>query len=169
MSLSLYQVSVPAFLRGLSVLSELLKKAEAHADEHGIVPDILLGARLAEDMLPLSAQVQRVSDTSKMTVARLCGIEAPKFEDNETSFQQLQERIARTVAFLESVDEAKFVGCGEREIAIAFGSFSQRFTGESYLLTFGLPNFYFHVATAHDILRNQGVKVGKLDYLGAFA
>lgn len=169
MALSLYQVAVPVFLRGLNVLSDLLKKAEAHVDEHGIVHDILLGARLAEDMMPLSAQVQRVSDTAKMTVARLCAIEAPKFEDNEASFQQLQERIAQTVAFIESVDEAQFEGGDEREITLKFGTFNQSFTGQSYLLTFGLPNFYFHVVTAHDILRNQGVKVGKLDYLGAYS
>lgn len=169
MSLSMFQVSVPAFLRALNVLSALLAKGEEHAAAHGIVPDVLLGARLAEDMMPLTAQIQRVSDTAKFCVARLCGIDAPKFEDNEASFQQLQERIANTVAFLKSVNDKQFAGSESREITLTFGPFSQTFTGQDYLLTFVLPNFYFHVTTAYDILRAQGVKIGKLDYLGKYA
>jgi hypothetical protein len=120
-------------------------------------------------MMPLTAQVQRASDASKLCVARLCGIDAPKFEDNEASFQQLQERIANTVAFLKSVNEKQFADSEGREITLTFGQFSQKFTGADYLLTFALPNFYFHVTTAYDILRNQGVKIGKLDYLGKYA
>jgi hypothetical protein len=168
MALSMYQVSVPVFVRGLTVLSELLKKAEAHVEQHGSVPDALISARLAEDMLPLSAQVQRASDTSKMSVERLSGVAAPRFEDNETSFDQLQQRIANTIAYLESVTVAQFDGSEDRVIKLNFGGFPD-FTGASYQLTFALPNFYFHITTAHDILRNQGVKLGKLDYLGAFA
>jgi hypothetical protein len=169
MSLSIYQVSVPAFVRGLGVLADLLRKAEAHVEQHGSVPDAMISARLADDMLPLSAQVQRVSDTSKMSVERLTGVVAPKFEDNETSFDQLQERIANTIAYLESVPETAFAGGEVREITLNFGSFQPAFTGDSYLLTFALPNFYFHLVTAHDILRNQGVAVGKRDYLGPYA
>lgn len=169
MSLSMYQVSIPAFLRGLNALSALLKKGEEHAAAHGVIPDVLLGSRLAEDMMPLTAQVQRASDASKFCIARLCGIDAPQFEDNEASFQQLQERIANTVAFLKSVNEKQFTDSEGREITLTYGQFSQKFTGADYLLTFALPNFYFHVTTAYDILRNQGVTLGKLDYLGKYA
>lgn len=169
MSLTMFQVSVPAFLRALSVLSALLDKGEEHAAAHGIVPDVLLGARLAEDMMPLTAQIQRVSDTAKFCVARLCGIDAPQFDDDEASFQQLRERIASTVAFIKSVNDKQFAGSEACDITLTFGAFSQTFTGQDYLLTFVLPNFYFHVTTAYDILRAQGVKIGKLDYLGKFA
>jgi hypothetical protein len=168
MSLTMSNASVPAFVRGLTVLSTLLKKGEEHAVQAGIAPEVLLGARLAEDMLPLSAQVQRASDTSKFAVQRLSGGEAPKFEDNETSFAQLQERIASTIAYLEGADAAQVDAGAEREVSLKFGSFGANFSGESYLLTFALPNFYFHIVTAYDILRNQGVRIGKLDYLGAF-
>jgi hypothetical protein len=168
MSLTMSKASVPAFVRGLTVLSHLLKKGEEHAAQAGMAPDALLGARLAEDMLPLSAQVQRASDASKFTVQRLSGGEAPKFEDNETTFAELQERIAKTIAYLESVDTAQVDAGTDREVSLKFGSFGASFSGESYLLTFALPNFYFHLVTAYDILRHQGVKVGKLDYLGSF-
>ncbi|SFV06472.1 DUF1993 domain-containing protein [Pseudoduganella namucuonensis] len=168
MSLTMYQASIPAFVRALNVLSALLTKGEEHAAEHGIVPEILLGARLADDMMPLTAQVQRVSDAAKLCIARLTGVDAPKFEDNETSFQQLRERIAKTVAFLEGLSEAQFEGSDERDVTLTFGAFSQSFTGQGYLLTFALPNFYFHVTTAYGILRAQGVKIGKLDFLGPF-
>jgi hypothetical protein len=168
MSLSMSKASVPAFVRGLNVLSHLLKKGEEHAAQAGIAPEAMLGARLADDMLPLSAQVQRASDASKFTVQRLSGGDAPKFADDETSFAQLQERIANTIAYLHSVDAAQIDAGSDREVSLKFGSFGANFTGESYLLTFALPNFYFHVVTAYDILRNQGVNIGKRDYLGAF-
>jgi hypothetical protein len=168
MSLSMYQASVPVFVRALNILSVLLKKGEEHAEANGVEPAILLGARLADDMLPFSAQVQRVSDAAKLATARLAGIEAPRFEDDEVTFQQLQERIDKTVAFLNSVSKAQLADADSREITLKFGTFSQSFTGSDYLLTFALPNFYFHVTTAYDILRNQGVKIGKLDFLGPF-
>jgi hypothetical protein len=168
MSLTMSKASVPAFVRGLTILSTLLKKGEEHAAQAGTEPEALLGARLAEDMLPLTAQVQRASDTAKFAAQRIGGGEAPKFADDETSFAQLQERIASTIAYLQSVDAAQLDAGAEREVTLKFGSFGANFTGESYLLTFALPNFYFHVVTAYDILRNQGVKIGKLDYLGAF-
>nr|WP_229257309.1 DUF1993 domain-containing protein [Duganella callida] len=163
----MYQVSVPVFVRGLQVLSDLLKKAEAHAQQHGAVEGAMISARLADDMLPLSGQVQRASDTSKMTIARIAGVEAPRFEDDETSFDQLQQRIAKTIAYLESVGAEQFEGSEDRVIKLNFGGFPD-FKGSEYLLTFALPNFYFHIATAHDILRNQGVAIGKRDYLGPF-
>jgi hypothetical protein len=163
----MHRVSVSVFVRGLNVLADLLKKAEAYVEQHGSVPDAIISARLADDMLPLSAQVQRASDTSKLSVERLSGVAAPKFEDNETSFDQLQQRIANTIAYLNSVDAAQFDGAEARAIKLNWGKFQPEFTGEDYLLTFALPNFYFHLATAHGILRNQGVPVGKLDYIGA--
>ncbi|WP_374582305.1 DUF1993 family protein [Pseudoduganella sp.] len=166
MSLSMYKVSAPVFVRGLKVMSEALRKAQAHAEAGGKPMDVLLSARLADDMLPLTAQVQRASDTSKLSIERLTGIAAPKFPDNEASFEQLQQRIADTIGYIEGVGEEYFAGSETREVALSFGSFKPTFTGESYLLTFALPNFYFHVVTLHDILRNQGVKIGKIDYLG---
>lgn len=168
MALSMYTISVPVFVRGLKIASALLEKAAAHADEHGVVPEVLLSARLADDMLPLTAQVQRISDTSKASIERIAGVAAPKFQDNEASFAQLQERIANTIVFLESVPASAFEGSDTRTFLMSAGSLRHTFTGESYLLTFGLPNFYFHLTTLHDILRNQGVKVGKMDFLGAF-
>ncbi|NRR32051.1 DUF1993 domain-containing protein [Oxalobacteraceae bacterium] len=167
MSLSMHQVTVPVFLRGLRVLASLLEKGQAHVEEHGIVPDILLGARLADDMMPLTAQVQRASDTSKLSVERLSGVASPRFEDNEASFQQLHERIASTIAYIESVDAAQFENSETREVKLTFGSYQPEFKGDDYLLSFALPNFYFHLVTAYDILRNQGVKVGKRDFLSA--
>ncbi|MDC8759446.1 DUF1993 domain-containing protein [Janthinobacterium fluminis] len=168
MSLSMYQASVPVFVRGLEVLSTLLEKALAHAEEGGILPEVLLGARLAPDMLPLTAQVQRASDTSTLSVERLSGVAAPKFEDSEVSFEQLQERIAKTLAYLNSVSAAQMEASEDRAIALNFGSFQPSFKGDEYLLTFALPNFFFHIVTAHGILRNNEVRVGKLDYLGPY-
>jgi hypothetical protein len=110
--------------------------------------------------------VQRASDASKFATQRLAGIEGPAFPDDETSFAQLQERIANTIAWLESVDPALLDAGNEREVTVKWGATGATFTGESYLLSFALPNFYFHIVTAYDILRNQGVKIGKLDYLG---
>jgi hypothetical protein len=168
MSLSMYQVSAPVFVRGLRVMANLLRKAEEHAEEHGIVPEVLLSARLYEDMMPLTAQVQRASDTSKLSVERLTGVAAPKFPDDEASFAQLQERVANTIAYIDSVAESHFAGSEKREVSLSFGPFKPTFDGEGYLLTFALPNFYFHLVTLHDILRNQGVKVGKIDFLGPY-
>nr|WP_314545449.1 DUF1993 domain-containing protein [uncultured Massilia sp.] len=168
MSLTMSNLTVPVFVRGLRILSTLLEKGEEYAAENGIVPEVLLGARLADDMLPLSAQVQRASDTSKFAAQRIGGGDAPSFADDETSFQQLQERIAKTIAYLESVDTAQLDAGGEREVKVGWMPEGTVFTGESYLLTFALPNFYFHVVTAYDILRHKGVKLGKRDYLGPF-
>ncbi|NNG21466.1 DUF1993 domain-containing protein [Telluria aromaticivorans] len=163
MSITIYKVSVPAFVRGLNVLSTLLTKAEEHSVQAGVAPDSLLDARLVEDMLPLSAQVQRVSDACKFAAQRISGGDAPTFNDNESTFEQLQLRIKRTIDYLESVDAELLNAGGDREVNLNWGP---RFSGESYLLTFALPNFYFHLVTAYDILRHKGVKLGKLDYLG---
>lgn len=169
MSISLHQASIPLFVRGLKNLASLLEKGAAHAAETGIEPSELIEARLAPDMLALAAQVQRTSDTAKLSGERLSGIEAPKMPDDETTFPQLQERIAKTIAYLESLPAAD-VDAGEgRNITLNFGPIKPSFSGADYLFSFALPNFYFHVVTAHDILRHKGVPIGKRDYLGAVA
>jgi hypothetical protein len=167
MSLSIYTASVPVFIRGLEVLGRLLAKAKDHAAEHGIDPQDLVQARLAPDMYNLAEQVQRTSDTSKMTTERLGGGPAPKMADDETTLEQLQDRVQRTIAYLRGVDPVSMEGAESLTLTLPFGDIPP-FTGESFLLTFGLPNFFFHVVTAHDILRSKGVKIGKLDYLGPF-
>ena len=166
MSLTMYRASVPVFIRGLEVLASLLTKAEAHAKEQGVDPATLVEARLAPDMFTLAGQVQRASDASKLAVKRLVAGEAPAFEDTETTLPQLQERIAKTIAYLSSVDAAAFAGSEERAIELKAGPHAINFVGLNYLFEFALPNFYFHVTVAYSILRNQGLKIGKLDYLG---
>ncbi|CAB3775899.1 DUF1993 domain-containing protein [Pararobbsia alpina] len=168
MSLTMYQTSVPVFVRGLKILSTLLGKAQAYTIEHGQDPADLLNARLAPDMLSLIGQVQRASDTSKLSGQRLSGVAAPRFEDTETSFAELEQRIAKSIAYLETLQPAQFEGSESRTIQLNFGEFKPSFTGNSYLLTFALPNFFFHITTAHDILRHNGLPIGKLDYLGTF-
>lgn len=168
MSLSLYQASVPVFIRGLSVLAALLEKGAAHAAANGIDPATLVNARLAPDMYPLSGQVQRASDASKFAVQRLSLVESPKFPDEETTFEQLQKRVADTIAYLRAVPASALDGAEARSITLSFGEFKPQFQGDAYLLTFALPNFYFHVTTAYDILRHVGVPIGKLDFLGPY-
>ena len=168
MSLSMYQASVPAFVRGLNVLAALLQKGADHAAAAGMDPAELINARLAPDMYPLSGQIQRASDASKFAVQRLSRVEAPKFPDEETTFEQLQQRIAATLAYLPGVAADRLDGAEGRKVSLAFGDFKQEFRGDDYLLTFALPNFYFHVTTAYAILRHAGVKIGKLDFLGPY-
>ena len=168
MSLSMYQASVPAFVRGLNVLAALLQKGADHAAAAGMDPAELINARLAPDMYPLSGQIQRASDASKFAVQRLSRVEAPKFPDEETTFEQLQQRIAATLAYLQGVAADRLDGAEGRKVSLAFGDFKQEFRGDDYLLTFALPNFYFHVTTAYAILRHAGVKIGKLDFLGPY-
>ncbi|MCR0985759.1 DUF1993 domain-containing protein [Roseomonas populi] len=166
MPLSMYQASVPVFLRGLGVLSALLDKGAAHAVGTGMDPAALVGARLAPDMLTLAGQVQRASDTSKFAAARLAGLAAPAFADEEASFDELQQRIQATVAFLQSVPAEGFEGSEERAVTYGPRSSPTTLPGAEYLLGFALPNFYFHVTTAYDILRHLGAPIGKRDYLG---
>ncbi|KRC85629.1 hypothetical protein D3C87_897220 [compost metagenome] len=168
MSLSMYQASVPVFVRGLTVLAALLEKAAAHAQAAGIDPSQLVNARLAPDMYPLSGQIQRASDASKFAVQRLTQGDAPKFPDDETTLAQLQQRIAGTIAYLQSVTPEQIDGAEGRKVTLNWGEFKPEFQGDSYLLTFALPNFYFHVTTAYGILRQAGVPIGKLDFLGPY-
>lgn len=166
MSLSMYRASIPVFIRGLEVCSSLLEKGAAFADEKGLAHADVIAARLAPDMLPLAAQIQRASDTAKLSAQRLSGVESPRFEDNEESFEALQARIAKTIAYLKSIQEDTLADSETRTVTLKFPDFSPSFSGVDYLLGFGLPNFYFHVVTTHDILRHLGAPVGKRDYLG---
>lgn len=165
MSLSLYDISVPAFQRGLDVLSHLLDRAVAHAREQGQDPAQLLTGRLAPDMYTLIGQVQSASDAAKFGAARLAGIAPPSFPDDETTLEQLRERIAKTQEFLRSVPAHSMDGQEEREIVIRPGGRELTFVARDYIRGFVLPNFYFHLTTAYGILRHLGVPLGKMDYL----
>jgi hypothetical protein len=165
MSISMYQASVPVFLHGLGTLTHILRKGEAHAQETGADPASYVEARLAPDMLTLAGQIQRASDTSKLALDRLSGAPAPKMEDNETTFAELFARVERTAAYIGSIPETQLDGTDTKRIELKLRDFNPVFTGASYLLTFAVPNFYFHVTTAYDILRHKGVPLAKLDYL----
>lgn len=166
MSLSLYDVSIPVFIRTLENMSKFLEKGRAFADEKDMPHTVLLDARLYEDMAPLTSQVQRASDAAKFTAARMGQLDAPKMEDNETSFDELQARIAATIAFLKTVPVDAMDGREDAEIILPTPSRSIIFSGKAYVLEFAIPNFFFHVTTAYALLRMMGVPVGKLDYLG---
>jgi uncharacterized protein len=167
MAISMYQASVPAFLQILNSLSTILGNAEAYAAERKIDPAVMLGYRLAPDMFALTRQVQIAADQAKGCCARLAGVEAPKYADDEATFAELRARIARTIEFVQGFKPADIDGSEERDITIAAGSRELRFKGQQYLVHFVLPNFYFHAATAYDILRHIGVPIGKRDFLGA--
>ncbi len=168
MSVSMQRLTLPLFKRGLNVLAHYLDTAQAFATQNNTDPQLLVDARLAPNMLSLAGQIQRASDTSKNAIGRLTSVAAPRFEDNETTLAQLQERIAKTIAFFDSVEAAALDGAEHKPVSLKFGKVQADFSGDEYLLTFVLPNFYFHVATAHGILRQQGVPIGKADYLGPF-
>jgi hypothetical protein len=166
MALTMYQVAVPPMLRGLGVLSNYLDKAAAFAQEQGLPAAGLLEARLAPDMFTFGQQIQRASDKSKNGLARLAVVDAPAFADTETSIDDFKQRIEKTTAFLQSIDATKFEGSDSRILELKLRAATGPFRGDAYLLSILLPDFYFHVTTAHDILRNQGVQIGKLDYFG---
>jgi hypothetical protein len=167
MTISMYDVSVPVFIARLKALSGLLTKGEANAAERKIDPNVFVTARLAPDMLPLTKQVQIATDHAKGAGSRLSGRETPRYEDNETTFAELQARIAKTIAFLDTLKPEEFEGSEARQINLKAGPRELSFVGKDYLLNFALPNFYFHMTTAHAILRHNGVPIGKLDYMGA--
>lgn len=168
MTFSIYQASIPVLTRAFDNLSHLLGKAEEHAALKKVDLDVFFNARLAPDMYSLGQQIQRASDTAKGCAARLAGIDNPSFPDNEISFPDLHARIAKTVEFLKAVTEAQLADAADRKVTLNLGSRAVDFTGASYLLGFALPNFFFHITTTYDILRHNGVPVGKLDYLGKF-
>ena len=167
MSLTMYQASIPSFTRMLGNLSAILVKAATHAEAKKIAPSVFINARLAPDMYPLSRQVQIATDLVKGCAARLAGIDVPSYSDNETTFDELQARIAKTVAFLQSVTAAQIDGSEERNITLKFGPKEFHFLGQPYLLDFVYPNFHFHLTTAYAILRHNGVDLGKMDYVGS--
>lgn len=166
MPLSIYQASIPVLIRALENLSAILAKAEAHAEARKIDPAVFIQARLAPDMHGLARQIQLASDSAKGCAARLAGIEIPSYADTEATFPELQARIAKTVAFLRSVTEAQLAGSEDRPITLNMRSREINFTGAGYVFTFVLPNVFFHVTTAYDILRHNGVELGKPDYIG---
>ena len=168
MSLSMYQASVPVFLRMLTNLNVVLDKTMAHVAARKIEPAALLNARLYPDMLPLVRQVQLVADFAKNTSARLAGVELPKFADTETSFEELKARIAKTAEFLKTLKPAQIDGTEEKEITFPIAGQPTTFKGQQYLFNSGLANFFFHVTTAYAILRHNGVELGKRDFLGAY-
>jgi uncharacterized protein len=167
MTLSMYQASVPSFQRTLKALDAVLDKAVANAAERKIDPAVLVNARLAPDMHPLSRQIQIATDGVKGCAARLAGVEVPSFADTETTFPDLKERIAKTLAFIATIKPEQIDGSEARDISLKAGPRELNFKGQDYLLFFVLPNFYFHATTAYDILRHNGVPLGKLDFLGA--
>lgn len=167
MSVSMSQISTPVFLRMLRNLKGLLEKAQAHAQTAEIKPEVLVAARLYPNMLPLSSQVQIACDTAKRAVARLSGIAAPSQADTETTLEQLLARIDTTVAFIKTVPAAEIDGTQDKAITVELPMGNLNFTGLNYLTSFALPNFFFHVSTAHAILRHNGVPIGKMDYMGA--
>ena len=165
MKISVHAVSVDLLANTLSNLSHLLQKGQAHAVARKYDPTLLLAARLAPDMLPLTRQVQIASDMAKFAVARLAGIEAPKFEDKEQTFEELQARIARTLDFIKGVPAASLEGSEDRIIKVPARDRTLEFKGVEYLIRYVIPNALFHVTTAYAILRHSGVEIGKTDFL----
>ena len=166
MKISMYQASVPMLKRMLDNLAGVLEKAAAHAEAKKIDPAVLIASRLYPDMFALARQVQVATDTAKGCAARLAGSEIPKYEDNEATFPELLARIKKTVAFLDTFKPDQIDGTEDKSITLQLRSGDLSFTGMSYLLNFALPNFYFHVTTAYDVLRHNGVEIGKMDFLG---
>ena len=166
MPVSMYQVSIPVFIRGLRALGGCLEKGRADADTRKFAPDILVNARLAPDMHTLSRQVQIASDVVKSCAARLAGMEPPSYPDTESNFEELQARIAKTIAFLEGITEAQLEGSETRQITLKFPGQEMTLNGADYLTGFVLPNLYFHLTTAYNILRHNGVQIGKRDFMG---
>jgi hypothetical protein len=166
MNISMYQASVPRFANILGNLSNILDKAQAHVDARKLDAAVLPNYRLFPDMLPMTTQVQIACDAAKGVVARLAGVEIPVYEDNEKTLADLKARVAKTIAFIQTVTPAQIDGTEDKEIVIKRGDKETHYTGMQFLLGHALPNFYFHVTTTYDILRHNGVEIGKRDYLG---
>jgi len=166
MSISMYQASAPRFANTLKNLSAILDKAKAHAEAKKIDELVLTASRLYPDMFALARQVQIACDSAKGAVARLAGVEIPKHEDTEKTFDELKERIAKTLAFIATVKAAQIDGSEEKEIVLKLRGKDVPFRGLQYLMGFAWPNFYFHTVTAYDILRHNGIEIGKQDFIG---
>jgi len=169
MTISFYSASVPVFKQGITSLKAILSKAEAHVAAKNLDANALLQARLFPDMFQLLRQVQIAADFAKGVPARLADLEVPSYEDNEVSFADLQARLDKTLAFIDGLQPEQFTSAGEREIVLRPGTPKEkRFTAQAYLLHYGLQHFFFHVTTTYDILRHNGVEVGKVDYIGTY-
>jgi len=166
MSITMYDASVPVMTHILKAMLVILDKADAHCTAKRIEPAVMLGTRLIPDMFPLSRQVQIACDFAKGAGARLAGIEVPSYPDDEKSFADLKARIAKTIAFLDTIKPAQIAGSEGRDIKMKAGPNDMHFKGQDYLTGFVLPNFYFHATTAYAILRQNGVEIGKFDFLG---
>jgi uncharacterized protein len=166
MSLSMYQASVPVFVQILGSLGNVLEKAEAHAAARKIDPAVLAAARLYPDMLPLARQLHIACDFAKSATARLAGLEVPTWSDDEKTLAEFRARIAKTSQYVQGFKPAQIDGSEDREIVLKMRDATRTFKGQAYLLHFVLPNFYFHATTAYDILRHNGVELGKRDFLG---
>ena len=167
MALSIYDLSIPVLIRGLNNLSSILDKAGGYAAAKKIDPTVLVQTRLYPDMFPLGRQVQITCDTAKGAAGRLAGIDIPKHEDNETTLEELKQRIAKTVAFVKSVQADQLRDAETKAIELKFPNATIKFTGLSYLTDFVLPNFFFHQSIAYALLRSSGVEIGKMDFLGS--
>ena len=166
MTISMYQASAPRFIHTLNALSAILDKAQAHVELKKIDPLAMTSYRLFPDMLPMTRQVQIATDSAKGCLARLAGVEIPKYEDTEQTFTELKARVAKTVAFLGTFKPEQIDGTEDKDILLKIGGQDMTFKGMAYLLGFAYPNFYFHVTTAYNMLRHNGVEIGKKDYLG---
>ena len=166
MSISMYQASAPRFANTLKNLSAILDKARAHAEAKKVDEQVLTSARLFPDMFALARQVQIACDSAKGAVARLAGVDIPKHEDTEKTFDELKARIAKTIAFIEGVKAAQVDGSDEKEVVLKLQGKDVPFKGLQYLMGFAWPNFYFHVTTAYNILRHNGVELSKRDFIG---
>ena len=165
--MSFYDATVPAFLQILGSLSGLLSKAEAHCEAKNIQPEVLLGARLYPDMLPLSKQIQLASDFAGKACARLTHSEVPSTPDTETTFEELKQRLAKTIEYVKSFKPAQFEGADAKDVTFPAGpNNSMTLKGQQFLSNVAFPNFYFHATTTHGILRHNGVEIGKRDFLG---
>ena len=166
---SMYQASVPVFRQMLMALSEILGKAEAHFEAKKVSPEVLLQSRLALDMFPLLRQVQIACDFAVSISCRLAAIEVPAYDESEQSIAELQKRIASSVAFLDGLSEAQFEGSETLEIVLRPGTPKEKkLSGRAYVLSYGLPQFFFHVTTAYNLLRHNGLEIGKKDYMGSY-
>jgi hypothetical protein len=169
MTLSMYAASVPVFKQILGALDAVLGKAAVYATEKKIDPAVLLQSRLYPDMLPLVRQVQIASDFAKGISGRLAGVDLPAHEDSEQTLDELRARIAKVLALIDSLNADQFAGSEQREIVLRPGTPKERkFAGQAYLLSYGLPNFFFHVTTAYALLRHNGLSIGKADFMGAY-
>ncbi len=164
--LTMYDITIPPLKRTLTNLAQLIKKGEAYALAKEVDPSVLVESRLIIDMYPLKRQVQIATDMSKGAAARLAGVDIPVYDDNETTFDALQARIEKTIAFLDSVTPQQFEQSESKQVTITIRKVDIQFNGLDYLQKWVLPNVYFHVTTAYNIMRQQGVALGKSDYLG---